>query len=235
MPAQEEPQSEPHDTQVHDIDLYCLNCGYNLRGLLGDPVRCPECFHMNPIGDVEIPAPIISAQLRRMETAPAICVGATTFGVLSALVFAYALSRGTGTWNQAVMCLAIPTAFALLVWVAGVYEFRSSCLAKPGWRAALLKYHLSGLVLVGLVAGLFGGAAWLVQLITGPYYAGGTHPFIMLLTGVLAILGIRLGLKRLHRRVKVGMEQLQQEVAVTLARERLRDRLRRRRRRGLFG
>ena len=36
-----------------DRDLYCLQCGYNLRGLSGDPRRCPECGHMNPLGDIE--------------------------------------------------------------------------------------------------------------------------------------------------------------------------------------
>ena len=32
-----------------DIDLYCLNCGYNLRGLPGDPIRCPECGQSSSI------------------------------------------------------------------------------------------------------------------------------------------------------------------------------------------
>jgi uncharacterized protein YxjI len=26
-----------------DVDRFCLRCAYNLRGLAGDPVRCPEC------------------------------------------------------------------------------------------------------------------------------------------------------------------------------------------------
>lgn len=30
-------------TSEIDFDLFCLTCGYNLRGLRGDPVRCPEC------------------------------------------------------------------------------------------------------------------------------------------------------------------------------------------------
>lgn len=30
-----------------DFDLPCLTCGYNLRGLRGDPVCCPECGSNN--------------------------------------------------------------------------------------------------------------------------------------------------------------------------------------------
>ena len=31
-----------------DADFYCLHCAYPLRGLPGDPIRCPECFCLNP-------------------------------------------------------------------------------------------------------------------------------------------------------------------------------------------
>ena len=30
-----------------DEDLYCLSCGYNVRGLTGNPIRCPECGDSN--------------------------------------------------------------------------------------------------------------------------------------------------------------------------------------------
>ena len=43
-----------------DLDLYCLECGYNLRGHSGDPRRCPECFHLNSVGDAELSAEMIS-------------------------------------------------------------------------------------------------------------------------------------------------------------------------------
>lgn len=36
--------SDTTPASVEDIDLYCLQCGYNLRGQSGDPRRCPECF-----------------------------------------------------------------------------------------------------------------------------------------------------------------------------------------------
>ncbi|MHC4235736.1 MAG: hypothetical protein ACYSUQ_11520, partial [Planctomycetota bacterium] len=36
-------------------DLYCLECGYNLRGIAGDPRRCPECWYANSVADMRIP------------------------------------------------------------------------------------------------------------------------------------------------------------------------------------
>jgi hypothetical protein len=35
-----------------DCDWACLRCGYNLRGLVGDPIRCPECGHSNPLTEL---------------------------------------------------------------------------------------------------------------------------------------------------------------------------------------
>ncbi|MEX0744947.1 MAG: hypothetical protein WD118_05040 [Phycisphaeraceae bacterium] len=32
-------------------DLPCLGCQYNLRGLVGPVVKCPECGHANDLGD----------------------------------------------------------------------------------------------------------------------------------------------------------------------------------------
>jgi hypothetical protein len=51
-----------------DQDLYCLTCGYNLRGLSGDPLRCPECGNPNDLGTAAIPAEMIRRAMRGMET-----------------------------------------------------------------------------------------------------------------------------------------------------------------------
>ena len=80
--SSDQPIEPPPAPRSLDIDLYCLSCGYNLRGLSGDPINCPECGSLNPVGDVEIPAPIIAEQLRKMETSPAICLAAVlVFGM----------------------------------------------------------------------------------------------------------------------------------------------------------
>src|SRR5262245_4320370 len=69
------------DASTSTIDVYCLSCGYNLRGLSGDPCRCPECAHLNPIGDLLVPAGVISRYLRALETWPAVGAGAALLGL----------------------------------------------------------------------------------------------------------------------------------------------------------
>jgi hypothetical protein len=218
------------------IDLYCLECGYNLRGLSGDPVRCPECGFLNPIGDVEIPAPIISKQLRRMETEPATSV----LGLLALLllwgVWALMLYYAGGfDASITIVCPGIPTLGALLTWMVGVFRFRSSCLGRPGWLAVLLRYQFVALMLVIAIAAVFGCALWIVDLSAGPihasselilYFLGGLAAFLLVVLAVLR------GLRPVHRWLKAPMEQLQRQVAVKLARERIRKNLRRGRRRG---
>jgi hypothetical protein len=72
-----------------DEDLFCLDCGYNLRGLRGDPLRCPECGRLNDLGTVAIPAPLIRTALHGMETNPTWCVilslGLAAMAVLAVL------------------------------------------------------------------------------------------------------------------------------------------------------
>jgi hypothetical protein len=65
------PESGP---RAIEHDLFCLECGYNLRGLHGDPVRCPECGYDNPVGLLEVLAARITEHLRRMETSLVTCV-----------------------------------------------------------------------------------------------------------------------------------------------------------------
>jgi hypothetical protein len=102
----------------------------------------------------------------------------------------------------------------------------------------LLKYHIYGLALMSLVAGVFVGGSCVMEQAVGRYHGPGgqvLYTLGMVLICALAVLAIRYGGKRVHRRAKAGMEQLQREVAVTLARERTRRKLQRKRRRGLFG
>jgi hypothetical protein len=226
-------QSESKPNAPIEIDLYCLECGYNLRGLSGDPVRCPECAFLNPIGDVEIPAPIISKQLRRMETAPAASVLGFLF--LLPLLGLWAAIIDDGVWldADAIVCVGVPTFGSLLTWIVGAYRFRSSCLGRPGWLATLLRYQLIALLLVAVIGIVFGCAACVVKLSSGPvaaydrlaaYALGGLAAFLLVLAVILR------GLRPVHRWLKAPMEQLQRQVAVRLARDRIRQELRHARR-----
>jgi len=206
---------------LEDIDLYCLKCGYNLRGLSGDPRRCPECFHMNPVGDLEIPAAIISRQLRKMETAPTLCIAAVLFGGISLPLSIVVLLDVVTRADPATCCFHVMTLIALVVWSVCVVRFRSSCLGKSGWFGVLMRFHAFSLVLVCLVT----AAAVLLHWFLEQAFPSGTQGVTDVL-GLLAksvacllfLLGLVWILHMLHRRAKGNMEQLQREVAVTLAR-----------------
>jgi len=207
------------DEASADTDLYCLECGYNLRGLTGDPRRCPECFYMNPVGAMAIPAPLITEQLRRMETAPTNCVAAIFFGVtLSSPPLFTALQRGSPT---KVIADVIPLVLgvlgvAVVVWAWYAGQFRSSCQANPKWRSALAHYHTNGLAMLGL-------------MLAGPALYAATARLIpaarILLLVVFLVIAIRFVVP-LYRRAIRCIQPLQRETAVTIARDRLRRALR---------
>ncbi len=227
--------SQPTRGAAIDTDLYCLHCGYNLRGLSGDPVRCPECGNLNPIGDVEIPAPIIKKQLRRMETAPAVSMLGLLF-LLPALGFlALVLCDQGPVYAETAACFGVQGTIGGIVWVVGIARFRSSCLGRPGWLAALLRYQLVASVFAGLVlvVFLFATYSMMEQGWRLNRYLGEEWPCIALpLLFAAVIAGIIWGLRPVHRWLKGPMEQLQREVAVKIARDRVRRELHHQRRWG---
>lgn len=200
---------------VEDIDLYCLQCGYNLRGQSGDPRRCPECFYMNPVGELEIPAAVISGQIRRMESAPAGCVGL----ILIALPFLLGLVLAGSA-----VCLLIAVILTAF-WVCFVVRFRYYCMNKPGWPAALIKYHLCGLTLCAAILAVPGVGAVLIETKHPWLEHPEALPIILCIVGGLGLFVI-LGGSSAHSRLTGILEPLQREIAVTLARDGLRQALR---------
>jgi hypothetical protein len=62
--------SQDHEHAVvvpADKDIYCLDCGYNLRGLSGMERTCPECGRCNPL-DQRLVDPAIIAKMRTKLT-----------------------------------------------------------------------------------------------------------------------------------------------------------------------
>ncbi|MEW6251049.1 MAG: hypothetical protein AB1716_10410 [Planctomycetota bacterium] len=202
-----------------DRDLFCLKCAYNLRGLSGDPVRCPECGNLNPLGDAEIPAAMVSARLRRMETAPCVCVALVLASVppaipLSVLILA-ALSEPPGDWVGWLCCFGIAETILLSAWSASVAAFRRSCGGKPGWLGLLALYHALG---IGAAVSIFVLPLGVGHFANRPRTGAGLAALVVIGALLTLVLGVLL-VGRLHRLLRERMEALQREVAVELLRE----------------
>lgn len=120
--------SQAHD--LADVDIYCLHCGYNVRGLSGDPRRCPECGNMIPLGLTDVPEHLVKRQLRLMNMQAilmplSLCVVAV-FGVIGIGMMCDKFGRESGV----VLTLVAVAALGFLVWC--VREFRSDCGSQPG-------------------------------------------------------------------------------------------------------
>ncbi len=226
------PTSSPPCVGSSDIDLYCLTCGYNLRGLTGDPRRCPECGGLNPVGDVMLPAAIITEQLQRMETAPAFCLAALLAAAAFCAVFALLLSDQARI-GEIVPCMVVLLSLLAMAWGVSVDRFRVSCMSKPGWQAALVRYHVWGL---GLVLAVFGPTAsimWAASSVAPSYQMMIALPAFMLSAAALGLVTVWPRpplIARMYARAREDLDVLQREVAVTLARDRTRKALHRQRR-----
>ena len=219
-------QPASRDDAAIQADLYCLECGYNLRGLSGDPVRCPECGNFNPVALIEVPAEAIRRQLRRMESAPTYSVVGMLLTALTAIPVAFLISGEP----LSLACPLIPLFIGLLLWIGGVARLRGSCLGKPGWLAALLRFQAVALLSIAGIGAIFGGGIGLETAISGPSFQLGTLLAVMLMSAVVVLLVVIWGFPQLHHWLKAPMERLQREVAVEIARERLRKKMHREKR-----
>ncbi|MFO0973228.1 MAG: zinc ribbon domain-containing protein [Phycisphaerae bacterium] len=205
-----------------DTDIYCLECGYNLRGLTGEPRRCPECGHLNPLGEAILPAALIRAQLDALESAPAAAVAVTLLALVVLMLTAKLMANGIGDGLLALFSLAV-VAFSLAVSCWAWKTFRTSCGGDPRAARLFARFQAVGVVmcvatflpLLGLLDFANKGAAasnWVVQrgaVVAGLVGAGGAW--------VLGYLE--------YQRVRREMRALQRDVAVRTARHVLRQRL----------
>lgn len=122
------------DSNPVDEDLYCVFCGYNLRGLTGNPTRCPECGGFNDRSVIAVPAQFIRGELRKMETAPTTCVGVS---VIASLLVLPLLFLG----ELIAPCLII--ACAALLWLPPYFYMKKVFDNQHGWRSILLDFHLA--------------------------------------------------------------------------------------------
>ncbi|UCG17166.1 MAG: hypothetical protein JSV19_03875, partial [Phycisphaerales bacterium] len=230
MPAPSETILDPLDPELlaGNVDFYCRSCGYNLRGLTGDPKRCPECFCLNPVSDLLVPAEAITRQLRKLEIAPVACVAAIV--MLATGIAGATLLAGQG----GLCCLAAMLVPAPSVWLLGADSFGRSCRHTAGWKIALARFDVYGLLVfttgIGIPLSLF----WIVMSYVYGRWPGGLGKALLLAALVSSVSFAVLyptAVRPLYRKAKTGFKDLQQQTAVELARELHRADVRRRLRR----
>jgi len=216
-------ESTPPD-DLTNIDLYCLHCGYNLRGLSGDPRRCPECGKLSPLTPSE---DMIARELHKMETWPTACVGASAL-LLGSLVFPALACWGFILVTHAFACCLLALAISFPVWFGAMEQFASDCMYKPGWKVVLAQYHLYGVILCLFLAAAVGLCFWLLwRLLRSHDEFIGLIGLAALLTAGALVLPLA---RRIRRQCAARMKVLQHEVAATRAKVNLHGRLSRPRR-----
>ncbi len=146
------PHSRPYDAPICQglrvdsdgilaEDAFCPQCGYNLRGLPGDPIRCPECGEASSLEGLAVPAPLIRAALRGMEHAPTRCVAGSVGLAVMLPLFAWGGSEGR------VVAMLGMIVFGVL-WAVG-YQGACSAFRKDEFRRwILIEFHVIALIFV---------------------------------------------------------------------------------------
>jgi hypothetical protein len=220
------PTAEPRPI---DWDLHCLKCGYNLRGLSGDPVRCPECGSLNPLGEAEIPEELVTRQVRKLETPLALCALATTLGVppLGLLMFLVAKAGGHDLADVLGFC-GLPVMVPVGVWMWGFISFGSACRYRHGWLEGFWAYQYAGCALAVLVMVPLVAAVLLLPAdrfrFTRVSEIVAFEILIMLLFGVIFV-SIATCRKPINAWVKRRIEPLIREAAVEMLRDKSRRRV----------
>lgn len=141
-------------------DLFCLGCGYNLRGLSGVMVRCPECGEDNDVHELHVPAETIQQALNRMESAPTTCVAWAGFGATAAVAVALSLTKPG--WATLIFCGLVGV--AAMGWLGAARWARRTFEESPGWKRTLFEFHLAtalcGLILPGLLIAVVVDFRW---------------------------------------------------------------------------
>ncbi|MCB9849284.1 MAG: hypothetical protein H6817_01115 [Phycisphaerales bacterium] len=202
-----------------DWDLYCLRCGYNLRGQAGDPKRCPECGISNRVEDMVVSSDHIAKQLRKLESAPTYCFAAI-LAALTALFFIVISFDDPGFFKATATIWAPAIVFAAIAWPVGRRRFAASCLNQPACDLALFKYVLLGAAIFVLAFGALLGTCFvpvsILSAVTGGGKSAATAIFLLVVPVLWVLAGI--GVRKLYRVARGVLIPLQREVAVAMYR-----------------
>ena len=190
----------------------CRECGYDLRGGAGDPVRCPECGTTSSLAGLIVAERRIDAALTHLEGLPVLCVAFT----LVAMVF-YAVETTASTpWSR------IPVASLIMVWwLLLVIRYARESSWGQGWHLILIVFHLIGYLGVGFIALLWWSAVSLLV-----YYGNGPGPdfggawAMPACAGVLSISALFGLIPFLYRKSKKLQAHHQRQLAIRLGQRR---------------
>lgn len=151
----------------------CLRCRYVLKGLCGDPVRCPECGQLNTLHD-----------LRELFDDNG------SHGEVQISQIGYVFSTGGLILMLAgmiILCLErlglVFLALGGLLWSGGLWYYRASCIDRRGIWTALLRFQGFFVLIVASLLGFATVWFFLGQLLARHYNISS------LLSGALASVG----------------------------------------------
>lgn len=178
-------------------DLFCLTCGYNLRGLFGDPVRCPECGSTNDLGSALVPAHYIRNVLRAMEEAPAQCLCVSLFGlVIVPLVIVI-------PWPNFLPSLVVVPGM-IAGWLWAFFHTRRVFGGRRGWQRIVWDFHLVALLFLSFFPLVWLGSMLNLHVMLRVRWSSylwicGIVGFVLLLVGLRTYLVTRRRIAELQR------------------------------------
>ncbi len=185
--------------------LGCLNCGYSLRGLSGDPIRCPECGEANALSDLRMRRRVYGGELLRLETMCTVsAAGVLVFFIM--LPIGWVAFRSPYFWG-----------FVGLAWFGVLYgaiRFGARCCWRAGWLKVLASYQLP---LLWFPAGM-GVFAAVERILTASGFGSGRRWLLPLVSmGLLAVPGVFFSPMRLYDRGKRQLHDFCRGVAIARA------------------
>lgn len=220
LPATQKPMSK-QETNAAALDLYCLICGYNLRGQSGDPRRCPECGHENRMEDLEVPAKQIRNALRRLESGAAVC-GASSATMLLWVVPLLIVMLNQSTARPPLfgwIFVATLGVAAIVGYVVGMFHFRRSCRGNSRWLSALLWFcAVACMISITGMAALV-AVVWCLAIVVNSWPALSFNEVLVRICAATVFLA---PVPWLYRVAKRAIHPLQRETAARFAREHFR-------------
>lgn len=170
------PESSASDPPPSPATIRCLHCDYDLRGLPGDPVRCPECGRHT------------SFEEYAERYVPRSKAGGYT--ILAAIVFA-------SVWVMAAISFAAPLVAAcgllpsLLVWAVLINRVRGQAGGAQNWFRLSFRYQMLVSCMIvaflGCVPLCILGIVLVMRLVDSSSFGRSASGFVEFVGGTLAI------------------------------------------------